>query len=155
MADLEIKKEIVKKKKVKKRGNKIGYLFLWFILGVLIIVSMVALFFNLKASGYLDKFFLGDSAIYFISLNLGNGNAFYYGQIINDNEEFIILKNPGYINIEEAAEEGENPVISFRQMKDESIKPLPEMKIYKHNIIFIQELSTDSSITRAYEDTNK
>jgi hypothetical protein len=90
-----------------------------------------------------------------VYIQTGGNTTSYYGQIINDNEEFIILKNPGYINIEEAAEEGENPVISFRQMKDESIKPLPEMKIYKHNIIFIQELSTDSPIIQAYEGTNK
>ena len=152
MSDLEIKKEIVKKRRVKKQGNKIGYLFLWFILGVLIIASMVALFFNLKASGYLDKFFISDIPTSLISLNLGNINTFYYGQIIKNNEEFIILKNPGYINIQEAAEEGEDPIISFRQMKDESIKPLPEMKIYKHSIIFIQDLSVDSPIIQAYKD---
>jgi hypothetical protein len=115
---------------------------------------MVALFFNLKASGYLDKFFISNNPTSLISLNLGNNNTFYYGQIIKNNDEFIILKNPGYINIQEATKEGEDPIISFRQMKDESIKPLPEMKIYKHSIIFTQELSVDSPIIQAYKDTN-
>ena len=89
-----------------------------------------------------------------VYIQMGGSTTGYYGQIIKNNDEFIILKNPGYINIQEATKEGEDPIISFRQMKDESIKPLPEMKIYKHSIIFTQELSADSPIIQAYKDTN-
>lgn len=94
-----------------------------------------------------------EASIYsLVYVQAGNSATSYFGQIIKDGNEVIILKNPGYLDAQAAAKEGEQPTITFRQMKDESLKPLPEMKIYKQNIIFIQELSADSPITQAYKD---
>ncbi|HNW96731.1 MAG TPA: hypothetical protein PLQ44_03710 [Candidatus Paceibacterota bacterium] len=150
--DNEIKKEVVRRRTTKKPVKKSNHLVLWIVLGILIVASGVVLFLNLKTSGYLDKFLSKDEGLYLVSLNSGSNNVFYYGQIIKDNKEIIVLKNPGYLDVQAGKEKDDQPTITFRQTKDDSLKPLPIMTIYKNNVVFVQELASDSPIVEAYEN---
>ena len=87
-----------------------------------------------------------------VYVRVGSNPFSYYGQIIKNSEEAIVLKDPGYIDVQQSTEEGEQAQVSFRLMESDFFKPLPEMRIYKQNIIFIQDLSADSPIVSAYED---
>ncbi|MFA5024717.1 MAG: hypothetical protein WC523_07265 [Patescibacteria group bacterium] len=87
-----------------------------------------------------------------VYVQVGSNPFSYYGQIIKNSEEAIVLKDPGYIDVQQSTEEGEQAQVSFRLMESDFLKPLPEMMIYKQNIIFIQDLSADSPIVSAYED---
>src|SRR5574344_451959 len=150
--DNEIKKEVVKRKTVKKVKKETSYLAQWIIVGVLIIISGIILFFNLKALGYFDKFLSKSESLSLVSLNSGSGNVFYYGQIIDESKETITLKNPVYLDVQANKEKDDQPTITFRQTKDDSLKPLPIMTIYKSNVVFIQELASDSPIVEAYKN---
>jgi|GEM_PF-1384161 len=86
-----------------------------------------------------------------VYVQVGSSTASYYGQIVNDEHGIITLKNPGYIDVQQPTTKDGQAQISFRQIKDEFYKPLPEMKIYKQNVIFIQELAADSPIVSAYK----
>ena len=150
--DNEIKKEVVKRKTVKKAKKETSYLAQWIIVGVLIIISGIILFFNLKVLGYFDKFLSKSESLSLVSLNSGSGNVFYYGQIIGESRETITLKNPGYLDVQAGKEKDDQPTITFRQTKDDSLKPLPIMTIYKSNVVFVQELASDSPIVEAYKN---
>jgi len=89
---------------------------------------------------------------YSVYVQTGNGSAVYYGQIVKQSEEYLVLKDPGYINVQPAQNEDEQPQINFALMKDEFFKPLPEMTIFKNNIVFIQQLSDDSPIVSFYKN---
>jgi len=89
---------------------------------------------------------------YSVYVQTGNGSAVYYGQIVKQSEEYLVLKDPGYINVQPAQKEDEQPQVNFALMKDEFFKPLPEMTIFKNNIVFIQQLSDDSPIVSFYKN---
>jgi hypothetical protein len=148
----EIKKEVVNKKKVKKPVKRFNSLALWLILCILIIASGVALFFNLKASGYLDKFFPTDNNFYLVYLNSGNSNTTYYGQGLRKCGDYLILKNPFFFRpiTEEATGD---TILNLEKLQDSFYKPISEMKIMKNNVIFIQQLQSDSPVIKEYENT--
>jgi hypothetical protein len=148
--DNEIKKEIVNKKKVKKPAKRFNSLALWLILGILIIASGVALFFNLRASGYLDKFFPTDNNFYLVYLNLGNSNSTYYGQGLKKCGDYLILKNPFFFRPTTEEETGDT-ILNLEKLQDSFYKPISEMKIMKHSVIFIQQLQSDSPVIKEYE----
>jgi hypothetical protein len=147
----EIKKEIVNKKKVKKSVKRFNSLALWLILCILIIASGVALFFNLRASGYLDKFFPVDNNFYLVYLNLGNGNSTYYGQGLKKCGDYLILENPFFFRPTTEEETGDT-ILNLEKLQDSFYKPLSEMKIMKHSVIFIQQLQSDSPVIKEYEN---
>ncbi len=89
---------------------------------------------------------------YMIYVNSGSGSATYYGQIIRETEQTIVLKDPGYVNVQQPQEEGAQPQASFALMKDEFFKPISEMTIYKQNIVFTQQLSDDSPVVGFYKN---
>jgi len=149
MSDMEIKKEVVNKKKVKKPAKKFNSLALWLILCILIIVSGVALFFNLKASGYLDKIFPSDNNFYLVYLNLGNNNITYYGQGLEKRGDYLILKNPFYLQPIKDEATGDT-ILNLRKIEDEFYKPLSEIKILKYNTILIQQLQSDSPVIQEF-----
>jgi len=124
--------------------NKILLILLVILIVILLAVAAFGLFYKNKTSGGVSYY-----AVY---TQTGNGSATYYGQIIKEDKETIVLKNPGYINVQPAKEKDGQPQISFNQLKDEFFKPKPEMTIYKQNIVFIQELSADSPIIQAYKN---
>jgi len=146
----EIKKEIVNKKKVKKSVKRFNSLALWLILCILIIASGVALFFNLRASGYLDKFFPVDNNFYLVYLNLGNGNSTYYGQGLKKCGDYLILENPFFFRPTTDEETGDT-ILNLEKLQDSFYKPISEMKIMKHSVIFIQQLQSDSPVIKEYE----
>ena len=150
MPDLEIQKEVANRKKAKKPKRKIGYLFLWVALGILIMASLTALYFNLKASGYLNKYIQSDENFYLVHLNLGDSSVSYYGQILKDSKEYLTLKDPLFIQSKE--EDGQTSLI-LTKLTDSFYKPLPEMKISKEYIIFMQPLEKDSPIILEYNKT--
>jgi hypothetical protein len=148
--DNEIKKEIINKRKVKKPAKRFNSLALWLILGILIIVSGVALFFNLRASGYLDKFFPTDNNFYLVYLNLGDGNTTYYGQGLKKCGDYLILENPFFFRPTTDEETGDT-ILNLEKLQDSFYKPISEMKIMKHSVIFIQQLQSDSPVIKEYE----
>lgn len=125
------------------------------ILAVLLIVSGIVWgVARTKKPAFLYNALIAEKAPVYslVYVQTGGGSTSYYGQIIKDSHDTIVLKNPGYIDIKQPTQEGEQAQISFRFMKDDFLKPLAELKIYKQNIIFIQELSVDSPIVSAYKD---
>jgi len=106
-----------------------------------------------KPSFLYNALVTGKSVIYsLVYVQAGSGTATYYGQIVKEDDESIVIKNPGYIEIADPTSENEQAQISFHFVKDDFLKSLSEMRIYKQNIIFIQDLSADSPIVSAYED---
>lgn len=126
--------------------NKI--LLVLLIVVVIVVVLVVALWF------VVDKVKTGttkESVYSLVLVQAGSNTASYFGQITGDDHGIITLKDPGYIDVQPAKDSKSQPQISFYLMKDEFIKPLTEMKIYKQNIIFVQELASDSPILNAYK----
>jgi len=134
--------------------KKLSLIVLIVALAILLIVVLIWSVVKTHKPACLYRLFVGQETApyYLVYANTGAGSASYYGQIVKDEKEFLILKNPGYIDVQQSTKEGEQPQISFRQMKDEFFKPLPEMKIYKNNIVFVQELFADSPIISAYKN---
>ncbi len=94
----------------------------------------------------------GQSPTYsLVYVQVGSGTATYYGQIIKEDAELVVMKNPGYIEVEDPQTADGQPKISFHFMKDDFLKPLAEIKLYKQQIIFTQDLSADSPITSTYK----
>lgn len=106
-----------------------------------------------KPSFLYNALVAGKSVTYsLVYVQAGSGTATYYGQIIKEDDEAIVMKNPGYIKIEDPMSENEQAQISFHLMKDDFLKPLSEIKIYKQKIIFTQGLSEESPIVDAYKN---
>ena len=136
--------------------NKIKKIVLIAVLILLVVIVILALVFTIvktRKPAFLYKLFGGtiEEPYYLIYVNTGNGSASYYGQIIKEEKDFLILKDPGYLNVQPPEKEGEQPKITFQQMKDEFFRPLPEMKIYKSSIVFLQQLAEDSPVISAYK----
>lgn len=131
--------------------KKIILIIILVIVLIIVVVGIVALI--LKGGNVKNVFGIKSTDKYYlVYVQTGNGSASYYGQIIKDGENYVLLKDPGYINIQPAQKEGEQPQVSFALMKDEFFKPISEMKIYKSNIVFIQQLADDSPIVNFYKN---
>jgi hypothetical protein len=89
---------------------------------------------------------------YMVYVDSGNGGATYYGQIAREDGQVLVLKDPGYINVQQPQEEGAQPQVNFTLMKDEFFKPISEMTIYKQSIVFIQQLTDESPIVDYYKN---
>ena len=134
------------------KAQKIILILILIIILIILVVGIVALVIkggNVKSlfgggSTGSDKYFL-------VYVMTGNGSASYYGQIAKETDDYIILKDPGYINIQPAQKEGEQPQVTYTFMKDEFFKPVSEVKIYKDKVVFVQELTNDSPIVNFYK----
>lgn len=134
--------------------NKLKKIILIIILVIILIIVVVGIV-ALVIKGGNIKNLLGGSIggqYHLVYVQTGNGSASYYGQIIKETSDYITLKDPGYINIQPAQKEGEQPQVSFVLMKDEFFKPVSEMKIAKQNVVFVQELANDSPIVDFYKN---
>lgn len=132
--------------------KKIVLILILIIIAIILIAGIVALIIkggNIKniisTPSFSNKYFL-------VYVQTGNGSASYYGQITKEAEDYIILKDPGYINVTPAQKEGEQPQVTYNFMKDEFFKPVSEMKIYKDKIVFIEELTDNSPIVNFYKN---
>lgn len=131
--------------------KKIVLILILVIIAIVLIAGIVALIIkggnikNIISTSSNNKYFL-------VYVQTGNGSASYYGQITKETEDYIILKDPGYINVTPAQKEGEQPQVTYNFMKDEFFKPISEMKIYKDKIVFIEELTDDSPIVNFYKN---
>jgi len=134
--------------------DKIKKIILILILVVILVIIVVGIVALVVKGGNIKNIFGGTTSgkYYLVYVQTGNASASYYGQIVKDASEYLLLKDPGYINIQPAQKEGEQPQVSFALMKDEFFKPISEMKIYKQNIVFIQELTGDSPIVNFYKN---
>jgi len=135
--------------------KKLTLIALIVVLAILLIAVLIGSLLKTHKPAFLYRLFVSQETApyYLVYVNTGATTGMsYYGQIVKEEREFLILENPGYLNVQAAEKEGEQPQVSFRQMKDDPLKPLPEMKIYKNNIIFVQELSADSPVIAAYKN---
>lgn len=100
-----------------------------------------------------NKFFTEKPAkLWAVYLSAGNVPTTYYGEIAAWRSEYLVLKNPAYIDVRQATEAtSSEPTVTFRRLSNEFYKPKPEAKIFKQNIVFLQELATDSPIYEAYK----
>ncbi len=124
---------------------------------LIIVVGIVALAFKGGEVKNIAKNVINNEKVqsdkyYLVYVQTGNGSASYYGQIIRETEQTLVLKDPGYINVQQPQKEGDQPQASFALMKDEFFKPISEMTIYKQNIVFIQQLDDDSPIVGYYKN---
>jgi len=135
--------------------NKTAKVILIIIL-VLVLIVIVAGIVVVVTKGGSAKNLLGTSATvdkyYIVYVQTGAGSASYYGQIVKQTEDYLVLKDPGYINVQPGENEGDQPQVNFALMKDEFFKPVSEMTILKNNIVFIQQLADDSPIVSFYKN---
>ncbi|MDP1629403.1 MAG: hypothetical protein Q8L57_02170 [bacterium] len=89
-----------------------------------------------------------------VYLSAGNTPTTYYGEIAKWGKEYIVVKNPAYVDVRQPQEgtTGE-PTVTFRRLSEEFYRPKPEAKIFRQNIIFLQELAADSPIHEAYKQS--
>ncbi|MCX8015965.1 MAG: hypothetical protein N2692_01535 [Patescibacteria group bacterium] len=134
--------------------EKVKKTILILILVIILIIIIVGIAALIIKGGSVKNLFSNQASgkYHLVYVQTGNGSASYYGQIIKEGENYVLLKDPGYINIQAAQKEGEQPQVSFALMKDEFFKPISEMKIYKSNIVFIQQLADDSPIVNFYKN---
>ncbi len=133
--------------------DKLKKIILILILVIVLIIIVVGIVALVTKGGNVKNILGGASGKYsLVYVQTGNGSASYYGQIIKETSDYITLKDPGYINIQPAQKEGEQPQVSFVLMKDEFFKPISEMKIVKQNVVFVQELANDSPIVDFYKN---
>lgn len=137
--------------------SKIKKILLVAAIALVVVLVIFGVVWTIKATqkpAFLAKLLSGGDAgaYYVVFVQTGNGATSYYGHIIDSDRETLVLSQPSYIDVQPAAKEGEQPQISFRQMKDDFLKPKAEMTIYKQNVVFIQELSSDSPIIEAYKN---
>jgi hypothetical protein len=89
-----------------------------------------------------------------VYLTVGSQTTTYYGEIAKWKDDYLILKNPAYIDVRQTQNgTSTEPTVTFRRLANEFYKPKPEAKIFKQNIIFLQELAPDSPIYDAYKQT--
>ncbi|MGB9848030.1 MAG: hypothetical protein ACPLKV_02400 [Minisyncoccia bacterium] len=134
--------------------NKFKKIILILILVIILIILVVGIVAVLIKGGNIKNLFgsAASSKYYLVYVQTGNASASYYGQILKEASEYIVLKDPGYINVVPAQKEGEQPQVTYNFMKDEFFKPVSEMKIYKDKIVFIEELADDSPIVNFYKN---
>jgi len=135
--------------------DKLKKIILILILVIILIVLVVGIIALLIKGGNVKNFFGGglstvNNKYFLVYVMTGGGNASYYGQITKETKDYIILKDPGYINVQQPQKEGERPQVTYNFMKDEFFKPVSEAKIYKQNVVFVQELTNDSPIVNFY-----
>lgn len=132
--------------------KRIIILLLIILIVLLVILGLVFTIIRTHKPTFLYRLFGGEVKMpyYLVYVNSGSGSASYYGQIKKEEKDYLILKDPAYLNIQSPEKEGDQPKITLQLMKDEFFRPLPEMKIYKNAIVFIQQLSEDSPILSAY-----
>lgn len=146
--------EVVEDKYFMKNYKKIFFIINLILLGgIIILLIFLGIFTSFKISKqFILKFFeqrKENQPYYLVYVNTSGGMS-YYGQIKKEEKDYLILKDPAYLNIQSPEKEGDQPKITLQLMKDEFFRPLPEMKIYKNAIVFIQQLSEDSPILSAY-----
>lgn len=129
------------------------------ILAIILILAVIAILCSLffvvvkkGGAGWGNIFGTSSDKYYLVYIANGASSLGYYGQITKNTDDLLVLKNPGYINVQAAAEEGGQPQVSFNQLKDEFFKPMPEITINKNYVVFIQELASDSPVVKAYAD---
>lgn len=83
------------------------------------------------------------------AVSLINGRT-YFGQITRQNSEVINLENVHYLQMQQvpAQEEGQEPEsqLSLMSIKEELHSPVGEMQINRDQVLFIQELKSDSQV---------
>jgi len=147
------KEEIIQK----KRGR---------IKALISVLVVLALFFGLvfgclwavsyfKWPGFVyGKFFTEKTPrLWAVYMNAGGQPTTYYGEIARWKDDYIVLKNPAYIDVRQPEEGTSEPTVTFRRLSDEFYKPKSEAKVFKRNIIFLQELAADSPIHEAYKQS--
>ena len=134
--------------------SKVKKVILILILVIILIILVVGIVALVIKGGNVKSLFggsTGSDKYFLVYVMTGNGSASYYGQIVKETDDYIILKDPGYINIQPAQKEGEQPQVTYNFMKDEFFKPVSEVKIYKDKVVFVQELTNDSPIVNFYK----
>jgi len=134
--------------------SKVKKIILILILVIILIILVVGIIALVIKGGNVKSLFgglTGSDKYFLVYVMTGNGSASYYGQIAKETDDYIILKDPGYINIQPAQKEGEQPQVTYNFMKDEFFKPVSEVKIYKDKVVFVQELTNDSPIVNFYK----
>lgn len=123
---------------------------------IIIVMALYGFVFKTHKPAFLYNLVKGDNSDYVLVYVLNGSNAVsYYGQIVSDEEDVLILKNPGYIEVSQSdTEEDAQPTVILRLMEDDFYKPTSELTIYKQNVIFVQTLSEDSPVVSAYKQIN-
>lgn len=132
--------------------NKLQKIILILVLVIILIILVVGIVALVIKGGNVKVGESSASGKYFlVYVTTGNGSASYYGQIAKETDDYIILKDPGYLNIQPTENEEEQPQVTYTFMKDEFFKPVSELKIYKDKVVFVQELTNDSPIVNFYK----
>jgi len=148
------KEEIIQKKRsrIKALISVLIVLVLFFglVFGCLWVVS----YFQWPGFVYAKFFTEKPAKLWAVYLNAGGQPTTYYGEIVKWKDDYIVLKNPAYIDVRQPQNgTSSEPTVVFRRLSDEFYKPKPEAKIFWQNIIFLQELADDSPIHEAYKQS--
>ncbi len=87
---------------------------------------------------------------------LTNGRT-YFGQLVKQNSDIVVLQNVYYIQVQQPApvEEGaqpQQPQLTLVNITEELHAPENEMKINWSHVLFMQKLSQDSQVVASIEE---
>ncbi len=145
------REEIIQKKRSRIKILIFGFVALALLLAVVAGALWVVGYFKWPGFVYAKFFAEKPAKLWTVYLATGGQTTTYYGEIAKWKDDYIVLKNPAYIDVRQPQEGETEPVVTFRRLSDEFYKPKPEAKIFKQNIIFLQELANDSPIHEAYK----
>ncbi len=92
-----------------------------------------------------------------------NNNQVYFGKLSNKNSKYVTLKDVYYLRVTQTIQEKDGkqisvPDINLIKLGTEIHKPTDRMEIQRGNILFIEDLSSDSKVIEAiksYQESNK
>jgi hypothetical protein len=91
---------------------------------------------------------------------LSNGQV-YFGHVSHENSKWVILKEVFYLQVQQPlqppkdAATNEQPQVSLVKLGNELHGPQDEMKIDRDDIIFIEDMKSDSKVNQAIGEFEK
>lgn len=140
----------------------------WFVLGAVVVVLLVVgvLFrqqlFGMKKGGEVAGVTAGTTE--YQAIFLTNGQV-YFGKVSDVQKEFLTLKDIYYLQVVQPPLQGQGtpeaqgqnaaaqqPQISLVKLGNELHGPTDEMKINRDQVLFYEDLKTDSQVVKAIKD---
>ncbi len=138
MTNLKIQKESIIK------NNKIVM--------ILVIVTLFVVFLVGALSYYRHEYKLINYKSDYQAVFLNNGQV-YFGKIVKENDDTIILKDVYYLKIKQDLQDSENKSddsnLSLVKLGKEIHGPSNTMYIIRSNVLFTEELKNDSQVVQA------
>lgn len=144
-------------KMAQPKGKKKGGFFRWLIVLIIVLLIIVAgLFVVSKVTGWnvlgIDT---GKTSGEWQAVFLSNGQV-YFGQVINENAETVVLEDIYYLQVTRALQPAEGSTeqqneLSLVKLGNELHGPEDQMQINRAHILFIENLKEEGKVVRAIQ----